>query len=157
MTETATRSASPGPNGSAEIEACSRTTSPSQGEPTEPTDFDGRSDYFAFINAGIPAGGLFTGAEGIKTAEQASIFGGTAGEPYDPCYHAACDTIDNVDDVVLDMMADAIAHSTLTFAETDSAVNGTGKGNGTGQIVWRSRATTPCADAGRGVVRPAAR
>ncbi len=38
------------------------------------------------------------GAEGVKTAEQAAIFGGTAGEPYDPCYHQACDTIDNVDD-----------------------------------------------------------
>ena len=44
---------------------------------TEPTAFNGRSDYQAFINNGIPAGGLFTGAEGIKTAEQAAICGGT--------------------------------------------------------------------------------
>lgn len=29
-------------------------------------------------------------------------------------------------------MADAIAHATLTFAETTSAVNGTSKGAGTG-------------------------
>ena len=29
-------------------------------------------------------------------------------------------------------MADAIAHATLTFAETTSAVNGTAKGNGKG-------------------------
>ena len=34
--------------------------------PTVPTDFDGRSDYGPFIER-IPAGGLFTGAEGLKT------------------------------------------------------------------------------------------
>ncbi len=88
----------------------------------------GRSDYFGFIENGIPAGGLSTGAEDIKSAEEAAVFGGTAGLPYDPCYHAACDTTANVDPVVLEEMADAIAHSTLTFAMTTSAVNGTSKG-----------------------------
>ncbi len=44
-----------------------------------PTPFSGRSDYQAFINNGIPAGGLFTGAEVLKTAEQAAKWGGTAG------------------------------------------------------------------------------
>ena len=58
---------------------CSSTTSHSQGLATEPTAFDGRSDYGAFIDVGIPAGGLFTGAEGIKTAAQAAIYGGDAG------------------------------------------------------------------------------
>ena len=52
--------------------------------PAEPTAFDGRSDYDAFINVGIPAGGLFTGAEEIKTAEQAAIYGGDAGSPSTP-------------------------------------------------------------------------
>ena len=33
------------------------------GEPYDDTAFDGRSDYEAFIEAGIPSGGLFTGAE----------------------------------------------------------------------------------------------
>jgi hypothetical protein len=40
--------------------------------PNLPTDFDGRSDYGPFIAAGVPAGGLFTGAEGVKTGEQAA-------------------------------------------------------------------------------------
>ena len=102
----------------------------SQGLATEPTEFDGRSDYFGFINNGIPAGGLFTGAEGIKTADEAAIYGGTAGVAYDPCYHAACDDIDNLSNTALDQMSDAIAHSTLTFAMTTSAVNGTAKGGG---------------------------
>ena len=68
----------------------------SQGLATEPTEFDGRSDYFGFINNGIPAGGLFTGAEGIKTAEQAASTAEPPASPYDPCYHAACDDIDNI-------------------------------------------------------------
>jgi Zn-dependent M28 family amino/carboxypeptidase len=46
----------------------------SQHIPNLPTAFNGRSDYGPFIAAGIPAGGLFTGAEGIKTPEQASIW-----------------------------------------------------------------------------------
>jgi Zn-dependent M28 family amino/carboxypeptidase len=123
-----------GPNGSGTIEGVFTDFFASQGEKTEPTDFDGRSDYFGFIEAGIPAGGLFTGAEGIKSAQQAADFGGTAGVAYDPCYHAACDTLANVDDVTLGLMSDAVAHSTLVFAETTSAVNGTGKGKAVGQF-----------------------
>jgi Zn-dependent M28 family amino/carboxypeptidase len=57
---------------------------------TEPTAFDDRSDYDAFVAAGIPAGGLFTGAEDLKTAAQVVKWGGTAGVAFDPCYHQAC-------------------------------------------------------------------
>ena len=66
--------------------------------PSVPTSFDGRSDYGPFIAEGvdIPAGGLFTGAEGVKTAEQAKLFGGTAGVAYDINYHAKGDTYDNL-------------------------------------------------------------
>ncbi|MEV7606534.1 M28 family peptidase [Paenarthrobacter sp. NPDC089322] len=123
-----------GPNGSGQIEKVFVDYFASQGLATEPTEFDGRSDYFGFIENGIPAGGLFTGAEGIKTEEQAAIYGGTAGVAYDPCYHQACDDIHNIDPVVLEQMADAIAHATLVFAETSSAVNGTAKGSGTGKL-----------------------
>jgi Zn-dependent M28 family amino/carboxypeptidase len=104
----------------------------SQNLPVEPTAFDGRSDYDAFISVGIPAGGLFTGAEGVKTAAQAAVYGGTAGLAYDPCYHQACDTIDNLSMTALDQMSDAAAHATLTFAQTGSAVEGTDKGNALG-------------------------
>jgi hypothetical protein len=85
---------------------------------TEPTAFDGRSDYGPFIFAGIPAGGLFTGAEGIKTAEEAATYGGTAGAPYDPCYHMGCDTTSNLSRLALDQMSDAAAHATITLAQT---------------------------------------
>jgi aminopeptidase Y len=58
--------------------------------------FDGRSDYDGFIRNGIPAGGIATGAEGIKTKEEEEMFGGKAGEWYDPCYHQLCDDVGNV-------------------------------------------------------------
>ena len=59
----------------------------------------GARDYGPFIAPGvdIPSGGLFTGAEGVKTAEEAALWGGTAGQQYDPCYHLACDTFGNVE------------------------------------------------------------
>jgi Zn-dependent M28 family amino/carboxypeptidase len=114
-----------GPAGSAHIEDTFSDYFASQGLASEPTQFDGRSDYDAFITAGIPAGGLFTGAEGVKTAEQAAVYGGTAGEAYDPCYHAECDTVRNVSLEALDQMSDAIAHATLKYAMSTSAVNGT--------------------------------
>ncbi|MET0784917.1 MAG: M20/M25/M40 family metallo-hydrolase [Leifsonia flava] len=121
-----------GPEGSAEIEKVFTDYFAMKKLPTAPTEFDGRSDYFGFIENGIPAGGLFTGAEGIKTDAEAATFGGTAGAPYDPCYHQACDTTDNVDPVVFEQMADAAAHATLAFAKVKSWKHGHGWGKGHG-------------------------
>ena len=121
-----------GPNGSKAVEDVFLNYFASQGLPTEPTEFSGRSDYGPFIAVGIPAGGLFTGAEGIKTAAQAAIYGGTVGAQYDPCYHLACDTFANNSDTALDQMSDATAHAALAFAMTSSAVSGTDKGQGVG-------------------------
>jgi hypothetical protein len=105
------------PPASADIERIFLDYFESQGLATEPTAFDGRSDYGPFIFAGIPAGGLFTGAENLKTAEEAAIYGGTAGAPYDPCYHMGCDTLSNLDNTALDQMSDAAAHATITLAQ----------------------------------------
>ena len=58
------------PAGSGAIERTFLRYFDSKGLATDPTAFDGRSDYGPFIAQGIPAGGLFTGAEGIKTPEQ---------------------------------------------------------------------------------------
>ena len=120
------------PPASAEIEELFLDYFESQGLETEPTAFDGRSDYGPFIFAGIPAGGLFTGAEEIKTEEQAAIYGGTAGEPYDPCYHLGCDDIDNLDHTALDQMSDAAAHATITLAQTKRLFPSTATGAKTG-------------------------
>jgi Zn-dependent M28 family amino/carboxypeptidase len=94
------------------------------GEPYDDTQFSGRSDYQAFIVAGIPSGGLFTGAEVVKTEEQEAIWGGTAGEQFDPCYHEDCDTLDNVNLHALEVNSDLIAFAQLTFAYSTESVNG---------------------------------
>ncbi|GII64518.1 aminopeptidase [Sphaerisporangium krabiense] len=79
------------------------------------TDFDGRSDYGPFIEAGIPAGGLFTGAEGVKTPAEQALFGGTAGVAYDSCYHQACDDIKNINSKALALNTGAIATAALVY------------------------------------------
>jgi Zn-dependent M28 family amino/carboxypeptidase len=114
----------PIPAGSAAIEDLYESYYTLVGEPYDDTEFSGRSDYEAFIQAGIPSSGLFTGAEVVKTEEQEDIWGGAAGEQFDPCYHEACDTYENNDDHALDVNSDLIAFSTLTFAYTTEAVNG---------------------------------
>lgn len=108
--------------GSAQIEDLFLRYFDRQGLATEPTAFDGRSDYGPFIENGVAAGGLFTGAEGIKTEEQEAIYGGVAGLAYDPCYHQACDTFTNLSHEVLDQMSDAAAHATLTLAKSKSPI-----------------------------------
>jgi Zn-dependent M28 family amino/carboxypeptidase len=94
------------------------------GEPYEDTEFSGRSDYQAFIENDIPSAGLFTGAEVIKTEEQEAIWGGEAGEQFDPCYHEVCDTIDNLDLHAFEVNSDLIAFAQLTFAYSTETVNG---------------------------------
>ena len=113
--------AAEGPDGSGLIEKVFHDYFGAVDLPSAETPFSGRSDYGPFIAVGIPAGGLFTGAEGVKTAEQAAIFGGTAGVAYDPCYHLACDTFANNSNAALDEMGDAAAHTLLTFARWDFA------------------------------------
>jgi Zn-dependent M28 family amino/carboxypeptidase len=142
----------PGPAGSGAIEQVFLDYFEAVGLPVEPTPFNGRSDYGPFIAPGvnIPAGGLFTGAEGAKTAQEAAIYGGTVGEQYDPCYHLACDTFANNSNTVLDQMSDAVAHAVLVFAKRNFAkeplrdpavTRTTGSGGGGGQRADSDRAT----------------
>jgi Zn-dependent M28 family amino/carboxypeptidase len=111
-----------GPAGSAYIEGVFLEYFAAVGLVTDPTAFDGRSDYGPFIAAGIPAGGLFTGAEEPKTAEQAQKWGGTAGQPDDPCYHQACDRTSNIDRTALDRNVDAVAGTIGRFALSTDGV-----------------------------------
>ncbi|MFD7652363.1 M28 family metallopeptidase [Actinosynnema sp. NPDC059797] len=114
-----------GPYGSAQIEqAFVEYLEVEKGVPTEGTDFSGRSDYGEFIANGIPAGGLFTGAEGVKTEAQAAKWGGTAGIAYDPNYHGPGDNLGNVDRKALDRNSDALAWVTASYAISTEAVNG---------------------------------
>jgi Zn-dependent M28 family amino/carboxypeptidase len=87
------------------------------GEDAEPIDLTGRSDHFAFEEAGVPVGGLFSGAEEIKTEDEADAYGGEAGRPLDRCYHQSCDDISNIDDDALALLADAAADVVAALAE----------------------------------------
>ncbi|WP_301127707.1 M28 family peptidase [Streptomyces cacaoi] len=108
--------AGPGPKGSAALEKGLTDFLAGRGLATRGTDFDGRSDYGPFIEAGIPAGGTFTGGDGIKTAEERQLWGGTAGKPYDSCYHRPCDTLKNIDMRALDANVKAIADAAGHYA-----------------------------------------
>ncbi|MFF5391363.1 M28 family metallopeptidase [Streptomyces sp. NPDC013012] len=86
------------------------------GVPTEiETEGDGRSDHAPFKSAGVPVGGLFTGASRVKTSAQVSKWGGTA-TAFDRCYHSSCDTTSNINDTALDRNSDAVAHAIWTLS-----------------------------------------
>jgi hypothetical protein len=97
------------PRGSVAIENAFRAYFAGRGLPVEEVGLGGSSDHAAFARAGIPVGGLFTGADELKSAELAQRFGGEAGRSFDSCYHKGCDTVPNVDFGILDQMADAAA------------------------------------------------
>ena len=102
--------------GSAEIERVFATYYADLGLPTAEVNIVGSSDHTAFVEAGIPSGGIFSGAGGIKTAAQVALWGGTAGQAFDPCYHQACDTFANVSEHALGINADAVAYAMFHFA-----------------------------------------
>jgi hypothetical protein len=71
------------------------------GPGAEEENAGGNSDHAPFERAGIPVGGLFTGA----------------GRAHDPCYHRACDDIDNVDMPILTEMARAAGEAMERLSE----------------------------------------
>jgi len=111
------------PPGSEAIEDVYESYYTKVGQPYDDSEFSGRSDYQAFIENGIPSGGLFTGAEEVKTPEQAAIWGGAAGESFDPCYHQACDNIENLALDALEVNSDLIAFAMLHFGYSTESVN----------------------------------
>ncbi|WP_439033140.1 M28 family peptidase [Gordonia terrae] len=113
-----------GPGGSDGIERTFAKFYADRGIVLAPSDFDGRSDYGPFIAAGIPAGGVFTGADEKKTEEQARLWGGDAGEAFDPDYHTARDTIDNVNTELLAVNAAAVAHAVATYSLSTGGPDG---------------------------------
>ena len=114
--------AGPGPAGSAQLERDINEFLDKRGTPHEGTDFTGRSDYGPFIEVGIPSGGTFTGAEGIKTAAQAAKFGGTAGVAYDVNYHAKGDDLSNIDMKAFAVNIGVIANAVGTYAHDLSSL-----------------------------------
>jgi hypothetical protein len=115
-------------NGSIRISETFRNWFIEQNLPWDYTDFSGRSDYGPFLAAGIVASGLFSGADETKTAEQRSRYetklgqgrGGFAGAILDPCYHRACDTVDNINQFGYERMIQAAAYMLEYLGRTDN-------------------------------------
>jgi aminopeptidase S len=105
------------PPGSVQIEDAFRAYFASQRQTVEEIAIEGRSDHAPFELAGVPVGGLFTGADERKSATAAGHFGGAAGQPYDGCYHRSCDSLARVNVRVLEQMADAGAVVALRLAK----------------------------------------
>ncbi|MFC7673586.1 M28 family metallopeptidase [Mycolicibacterium sp. GCM10028919] len=112
------------PEGSAGIERTLADYLDNAGKPAQDTDFNGRSDYDAFTQAGIPAGGLFAGAEDNKSVEQADLWGGQGDKPFDPNYHKAGDTIENIDRTALEIQGRGVAYAVGLYAQDESGRNG---------------------------------
>lgn len=107
-----------GPKGSDDIEELWENYFESRSMPSDPSEFSGRSDYAGFIDAGIPSGGLTTGADEVKTAEQVAKYGGVEGAILDPNYHSAFDTVANLSAPALGVMSKAIGFAVGTYARS---------------------------------------
>lgn len=116
-----------GPEGSAAIEKKFHDFFRSLGIQSVETELNGRSDYAAFSAAGIAVGGIFTGAEGVKTEEEATLFGGVPGEAYDSCYHKACDNIENINVEALGKNTASLAYMALSFGNSTSEIRSVAK------------------------------
>jgi Zn-dependent M28 family amino/carboxypeptidase len=111
-----------GPKGSSAIEAKFHETFKAMGIKSTEAELNGRSDYAAFADAGIPVGGIDTGADELKTEEQAVLFGGTAGVAYDSCYHQACDDMSNLSLEALKVNSNVLMAVMSDFADTVETV-----------------------------------
>ncbi|KAI1457650.1 hypothetical protein F4805DRAFT_474945 [Annulohypoxylon moriforme] len=85
---------------------------------TASTKITNRSDYAPFYAANIAFAGLFSGANGRKTREEAELFGGTAGHPYDHNYHQPGDNITNINMTTLFLNTKALAHTVGTYGRS---------------------------------------
>lgn len=112
------------PEGSAGIERTLVAYLDAAGKPAEDIGFDGRSDYDGFALAGIPVGGTFSGAEAEMTAEQAERWGGEAGQPFDPNYHKASDTLEHISRTALEIHGAGVAYAVGIYAQDQGGRNG---------------------------------
>lgn len=112
------------PEGSAGIERTLVSALRAAGITPRDTPFEGSSDYDGFTRAGVPAGGVFTGAETKMTDTEAELWGGTANEPIDPNYHQKTDTLDRIDRAALEINGRAAAYSIGFCSQDLSGRNG---------------------------------
>lgn len=112
------------PEGSAGIERTLVAYLKQAGKTAQDTSFDGRSDYDGFTLAGIPSGGLFSGAEVKMSQDQAKLWGGKADEPFDPNYHQKGDNLEHIDRTSLGIQGGGVAYAVALYAQDLGGRNG---------------------------------
>lgn len=112
------------PEGSAGIERTLVAYLKDAGKPPADINFEGRSDYSSFTFAGVPAGGIFSGAEGKMSEQQAQRWGGQADQPFDPNYHKASDTLEHINRTALEINGKGVAYAVGIYAQDLGGRNG---------------------------------
>jgi hypothetical protein len=102
--------------GGGATEAALRRALDARGPAPAASSIGGASDHASFQRAGIEVGGVFTGASERVGAAEAKRFGARAGQPADPCYHRACDTLSNIDRPMVERVADAVEAAVRSLA-----------------------------------------
>jgi Zn-dependent M28 family amino/carboxypeptidase len=90
-----------------------------QGGSPEPMDVSGQSDHFPFIQAGVPTGGVFSGADERISVAQASASDARAGQAADPCYHQPCDDGSSVNLTLGRLLAATLAEVAVQVSNGD--------------------------------------
>lgn len=111
--------------------------------PTREVQAGGRSDHSAFLNAGIPVGGLFTGLSSRRSAEAVRLWGGRQGVMYDPCYHQRCDDLSNISYEAMVRNTNAIISTVWTVAGVRENASTPGEPTTTPTTVPPVTPTTP--------------
>ncbi|MCZ4293328.1 M28 family metallopeptidase [Vibrio sinaloensis] len=104
------------PYGTSDIESTFNRFFSSKSHATVPQALSKRSDYAGFADWGVAFGGLFTGAENVKSAEEVEQFGGEIDVAYDKCYHQACDDLNNISQTALYVNTQSLAYVTTYYA-----------------------------------------
>ncbi|CAG8732770.1 33207_t:CDS:2 [Gigaspora margarita] len=83
----------------------------------------GGSDFLPFVQNGIPSGGLYTGSSETKSIDAQQAFGGVANAPLDPCYHQACDILDNVSEDAIRITSKTALEAIVRFGNMKNLRN----------------------------------
>ncbi|TFK96443.1 hypothetical protein BDV98DRAFT_608279 [Pterulicium gracile] len=112
----------PAPAGSNTLEALTQDYYNDRGLNWTGTAFTAGSDYRPFLDAGIVAGGIATGASGVKNQREFDLFGGELGEWHDKCYHQPCDTLDNLNHDAFIRISRSVAYLIATLSADVSPI-----------------------------------
>ncbi|KAJ2156487.1 hypothetical protein GGF46_005155 [Coemansia sp. RSA 552] len=87
--------------------------------PYKITSMRAGSDFVPFIDNGVPAGGVLTGAGEFKDIDDRREHGGLAHAALDTCYHRDCDTLLNVNMEALNKMSKAAMYAVSTLSSIE--------------------------------------